>query len=126
MKGCCRNILVVEDNESIRTFLSLLLTRMGHSVVLAENGGEGIRALQKRHFDLIISDLSMPEMDGISMAHVIKKMSIHTPMILMTGNDRESVLPKAARAPIDHIIFKPFSLAEVRNVIDKTLIREAL
>lgn len=121
MEGNCRDILVVEDDGFMRTFLTHILTRLGHAVFLAENGKEGLDALRVRAFDLIITDLSMPEMDGISLAYIAKKMSIPTPMVLITGNDRADVLPKAARAPIDHIIFKPFGLAEVRNIIDKFL-----
>lgn len=119
--GQRRDILVVDDDHLIRRALTHILTQLGHVVFLAENGKEALDAMRVRTFDLLITDLFMPEMDGCLLAYVARRMSIRTPIILITGNDPHDVLPRVGHAPIDHIMFKPFGLAELKKVIDKFL-----
>lgn len=121
MASCRKDILVVDDDRLMREVLTHILTRLGHAVFPAASGKEGLDAIRGRAFDLIFTDLSMPEMDGIVLAYMARKMSIQTPIILITGNDRQDVLPRVAHKPINHIMFKPFGLTEVKNVIDKFL-----
>ncbi|MBA3027517.1 MAG: response regulator [Desulfobacteraceae bacterium] len=116
-----RQILVVDDDELIQTMLAHIINNLGHSVFLVNNGHEGIHALRYRPFDLIITDLEMPKMDGIGLVSAVRTQSIQTPVILMTGSAREDVMRRASKVRIDHILFKPFHLTEVKSVINKLL-----
>ena len=89
-----RRILVAEDNKSIRDVVSMLLDFMGFEVALAGNGVEALSLFLKNSFDLVLTDLEMPIMDGWSLSHCIKERSPNTPVVLMTGADRESVWKK--------------------------------
>ena len=67
-----RKILVVDDEKGVRDILSEILSRMGYEVAVACNGGEGLNLFWTRTFDLVMTDLTMPDMDGWTLAFHIK------------------------------------------------------
>ena len=90
------NILLVEDNWMTRTVLSDYLVRKGYAVFPAENGLEGLRILEHRDFDLVITDYSMPHMGGKEFILHIKKTHPRLPVILVSGfglNETKSLQP---------------------------------
>jgi CheY-like chemotaxis protein len=125
-QGTKRRILVVENNKNVQNVLSLMLCSMGFEVGLADNGLEALVIFVENPFDLVLTDLEMPLMDGSSLAHFIKQMSPKTPIILLTGADRETVWNKAKSECIDSVIFKPFKAGDFENTIQEALdLREA-
>jgi CheY-like chemotaxis protein len=115
------SILVVENNKNVQNALSWMLCSMGFEVGLADNGLEALAIFVENPFDLVLTDLEMPLMDGSSLAHFIKEMSPKTPVILLTGADRESVWSKAKSESIDSVIFKPFKADDFEKTVQETL-----
>jgi len=116
-----RRILVAEDNKSIQDVVSRILDFMGFEVALAGNGVEALSLFLKNSFDLVLTDLEMPLMDGWSLTQCIKERSPNTPVVWMTGSDRETVLKKVKNAPIDSVIFKPFLLNDFQRTVQGAL-----
>ena len=114
-------ILVAEDNKSIQDVVSRFLDFMGFEVALAGNGVEALSLFLKNSFDLVLTDLEMPIMDGWSLSHCIKERSPNTPVVLMTGADRETVWKKVKSAPIDSVIFKPFLINDFQSTVQRVL-----
>jgi CheY-like chemotaxis protein len=114
-----RRILVVDDNKNIQNVLSWMLCSMGFEVGFADNGIEALVIFVENPFDLVLTDLEMPLMDGSSLAHFIKEMSPNTPVILLTGADRETVWNKAKSESIDSIIFKPFTADDFEKTVQE-------
>ncbi len=110
-------ILVVEEDESIRTILSIFLSRAGYEVITAGSGEEGLDFLIKGSFDLILSDLTMPGMDGWTFAWLVKYKSPATPVGLMTGWDEQEITAMMKGSAVDFVMFKPFSLHEMLRTV---------
>jgi CheY-like chemotaxis protein len=119
--GTKRRILVVEDNKNIQNALSLMLSSMGFEVALADDGFEAIAAFLDGSFDLVLTDLQMPMMDGSSLAHFIKDISPSTPIILLTGADMETVWKKVKNESIDSVIHKPFKMTDFEKTVQGAL-----
>jgi CheY-like chemotaxis protein len=94
---------------------------MGFEVALASNGVEALSLFLANPFDLVLTDLQMPIMDGWSLTHCIKERSPNTPVVLMTGGDRETVWKKVERGPVDTVIFKPFRLEDLQRTVQGVL-----
>jgi len=120
-KAKSKRILVADDNKAIRDIVSGILHFLGFEVALAINGIEALAVFLDSFFDLVLTDLEMPAMDGLSLAGHIKERSPSTPVILLTGSDRETVLKKVERGPVDSVIFKPFSLEDFQRTVQGAL-----
>ena len=120
-QGKNRRILVVDDEKSVQDVLSGLLYCMGFEVALAGNGVEALAIFIKNFFDLVLTDLQMPVMDGSNLAHLIKERSPNTPIVLLTGADKETVSKKIKSGSIDSVIFKPFLLNDVQSTVQRAL-----
>jgi len=116
-QGSRRRILVIDDDANVRDVLSLALTFMGYDVAVADCGDEGLNLFLKGPFDLVLTDLDMPGMDGWNLAFRIKEKSPGTPVVMITGKEREGVLEKAKDGSIDFAIFKPFRLDNIQQMI---------
>jgi CheY-like chemotaxis protein len=116
-----KRILLADDNKAIRDAVSELLEFIGFEVALAINGIEALAVFLKSTFDLVLTDFEMPAMDGLSLARHIKERSPITPVILLTGSDRETVLKKVERGPVDSVIFKPFTLEDLQRTVQGAL-----
>jgi len=86
------HILIIDDDDTVRTTFERFLERFGHSVSLAANGREGLRLLRKKKTDLVITDIFMPEADGLEIILEIKKLyrklSADIPIIAMSSGIR--------------------------------------
>lgn len=116
------SILLVEDNEELLNLMTKLLGRE-YNVFTAENGKEGIIVLENEDVDLIVSDIMMPEMDGIEFCKYVKgHLEIsHIPVILLTAKNKEEDRAEAYEIGADAFISKPFNLtvlhAHIRNLL---------
>ncbi|NVJ97759.1 MAG: response regulator [Alphaproteobacteria bacterium] len=122
-------VLVVEDDEAVRDYVSRVLTMHGHSILLAHDGAEAVEQMNAHHFDLLISDIAMPVMDGISLALKVRASRPHVPIILMTGYANERQRAHNLSLLIEGLITKPFTmeqlLSEVGNALKASRERQA-
>ena len=114
-------ILVAEDDKSLRDVVSEILDFMGFEVALAANGLEALAAFLDRSFDLVLTDLEMPIMDGWRLTQSIKERSPDTPVVWMTGANRGAVLKKMEREPVASVLFKPFRVKDLQNTVTGAL-----
>ncbi|WP_051146585.1 PP2C family protein-serine/threonine phosphatase [Marinobacter daepoensis] len=117
-----KTILVVEDNHSERLRLAAIITRLGYSVVEAEDGMEALRIVESQLIDLVISDWRMPNMTGFELCQNIKSDWQCPPyFILLTGQNSILDLAAAMDAGADDFIAKPFAAEELRARISAGL-----
>jgi len=117
MKETRNRILVVDDAKGVREILSIALSAMGFTVIAASDGNEGFERFCEEPCDLVLTDLRMPRMDGWLLARLIKGKSPTTRVILITGEDRKTVLRGLERGEVDSVLFKPFGLEEIEKVV---------
>lgn len=114
-------ILLAEDEDAMRAYLARALENAGYEVVAVDRGTAAIPYLQTQHFDLLLSDIVMPEMDGIELAQRCGEISPATKVMFITGF--AAVTLKANReAPQARVLSKPFHLKdlvlEVQRIFD--------
>src|SRR3972149_6895359 len=114
-------ILIVDDEAGMRGFLSILLERGGFEGACAKDGEEDPDAVRKAHFDLIISDLKMPAVDGVRLLDGVQKLRPETPVILITAHaSAESAIEAMKLGAFDYLT-KPFRVEEIRPIIARAL-----
>lgn len=111
-----RKILIVDDDPTVRSVVSEMLSMLGHEVSTADSGEKGLRIFFKNKFDVVVSDYEMPGMNGVALSTRIKAWSPSTLVVLITGAGKEIILSQKASS-VDRILFKPFNLSEVDNAI---------
>lgn len=114
-------ILIIDDEKGMRDFLSIMLKKDGYDVSLAESGEEGLRAIQKDIFDLVITDVKMAGVDGIEVLKYIKDVSPETVVIMITAYAETETAVEAMKLGAYDYITKPFKVDEMRLVIQKAL-----
>jgi len=110
------NILIVEDDALVRTLLDQFLTSKGYTVTLASNGREGLSSIQQKRPDLMITDMIMPEMDGMELIEIVHKADPDLPIISMSGGMRDvplNILPLAQQIGSYRSFQKPVSLVNL-------------
>ncbi|MDY6842966.1 MAG: response regulator [Thermodesulfobacteriota bacterium] len=111
-------ILIVEDEKDCREMLEELLTSSGFIVEAAKDGTEGIIRLEKEEYDLVITDLMMPQVNGIDVLRTAKKINPHAQVIIVTGfASLETALQAIKEGAYDYIM-KPFKLEEVVKAVN--------
>lgn len=90
-----KRILVLEDEKPLAHALELKLTHEGFEVVIADNGEKGVELLSKEHFDLVLSDLIIPGVDGFGILETVKNKKIKVPVIIMTNLNQDEDKKKA-------------------------------
>jgi PAS domain S-box-containing protein len=118
------SILVVDDEPSVRETLADMLTALNHKVGLAESGHAATTRLEQSRFDLVFTDLAMPEMDGWETARAVRQRTSHTKIVLVTGYGVGTVPPAGETGLIDAIIGKPFDFDQVSEVIQRLFTSE--
>ncbi len=117
-------ILLAEDETAMRTYLERALTKAGYAVVTVDRGTEAVPLLEKEHFDLLLSDIVMPEMDGIELAQRCAEVSPTTKVMFITGFAAVT-LRASKEQPAAKVLSKPFHLRdlvlEVERVFEEKL-----
>jgi len=114
-------ILIVDDEQSMRELLSILLRKEGYDVVTAENGSNALKAVQREIFDLVITDLKMPQFDGMALLKSIKEVSPDTIVIIITAFGTSEGAERARNLGAYDYIGKPFNNDEIKLVIHNAL-----
>jgi DNA-binding response OmpR family regulator len=119
-------ILVIDDDASVREVVSEMLRLEGHDVTIAENGREAIPLLAASHFDLVITDLIMPEKEGIETISEIRRTDSRIPIVAISGGGRlgpGDYLETARYIGADATLAKPFARQELLATIEALLER---
>jgi PAS domain S-box-containing protein len=110
------SVLVVDDEEHVRETLAEMVEALGHTCARADGGRAALAALNEGEFDLVFTDLSMPEMDGWELARAVRRRSPRTRIAVVTGYGRDAARTQGD-APADTVIGKPFDFAQVEEVL---------
>lgn len=118
-----KNILIIDDSESIREVVVFTLEKDGHNVTAAVDGKDALQYLDGRKIDLIITDLHMPNMDGIEFIKEVRKSEDYkyTPILYLTTESQQSKKMEAKQAGATGWIVKPFMPEKLLAAINKIL-----
>ena len=110
-------ILVIDDDERVRTLLRNILLFGGYRVIEASDGESGMRHLEKGGFDMVLTDLGMPGMNGWEVTKLIKTRIPQLPVALITGWGTNLDEKKIKESGVDWIIGKPFQVNEILETV---------
>ena len=114
-------ILLAEDDDSMRVYLARALERTGYDVVAVDNGLAALPLLESEPFDLLLTDIVMPEMDGIELARRATEIDPDLKVMFITGFAAVALNPDS-NAPKDaKVLSKPFHLRDLVNEVEKLL-----
>jgi two-component system cell cycle response regulator CpdR len=114
-------ILITEDEDSLRRFVARALRLDGHETCEAADGAEGLALLDEGPFDLLLSDIRMPVMDGIELAHQAAAKFPDLRILLMTGYADQRERATGLNAIVHDVVTKPFSVADIRTAVADAL-----
>ncbi len=119
-----KTILIVDDSASLRQVVNIALTGAGYSVVEASDGKDALTKLDGRKVHLIISDVNMPNMDGISFVKAAKQMPLYkfTPVIMLTTEAGEAKMNEGKLAGVKAWVVKPFQPAQMLTAVSKLIL----
>ena len=121
------DILVIDDDATIQLVFSQFLTGLGHEVRQAENGKEGMSMIQEARPDLVITDIMMPEMDGLEILMQLRSTHDSVPVIAISGGMRSlpvNFLQQAKLFGARYVFEKPVALDVLRNAVTELLAEE--
>ncbi|HMT42422.1 cell cycle two-component system response regulator CpdR [Sphingorhabdus sp.] len=117
-------ILLAEDEQAMREYLARALERSGYDVVSVDRGTEAAPLLEREHFDLLLTDIVMPEMDGIELARHCSKVSPRTEVMFITGFS--GVALRAGQSmPQAKVLSKPFHLKDLVLEVERLFTKES-
>ncbi|MBB5508243.1 hybrid sensor histidine kinase/response regulator [Paraburkholderia atlantica] len=124
------HILVVDDQLANRELLVAQLATLGYDADMADSGGAALRRFNERHYDLVMTDINMPGMDGYALARCLRAQGATVPIIAITAHVAAEVRAQCTNAGIDEVLLKPVLLdtmdAMVRRVVDEAARRPAI
>lgn len=117
-------ILLAEDEQAMREYLARALEKSGYDVVSVDRGTEAAPLLENEEFDLLLTDIVMPEMDGIELARHCSKVSPRTQVMFITGFSGV-VLRAGESVPNAKILSKPFHLKDLVLEVERLFVKES-
>jgi CheY-like chemotaxis protein len=119
------HVLVVDDDPAVQRLLERIIRNEGHDPVVVASGREALGRLVSATFDLIITDINMPDVDGIELILAVRESGHDMPIIAISGGGlipADSLLQDARALGAIEIVSKPFPIAEMGDVIQKHLV----
>jgi EAL domain-containing protein (putative c-di-GMP-specific phosphodiesterase class I)/ActR/RegA family two-component response regulator len=116
-----RRILLVDDQPSVLRAIARVLALRGYQVETASNGAEAIRKVASGDFDVVLSDIAMPEMDGITLLREIRVHNLYVPVILITGEPTLDTAVQALEHGAIHYLTKPLQMPLLEGMLDKAI-----
>ena len=112
-------ILVVDDNKDLRELAEAILKMQGYQVVLADNGKDALDIFENKHVDLIVSDISMPEMDGFGLLEAVRSREngAAIPFLFLSAYSQKTKQQQARQLAVDDYLFKPFDAKELLDAV---------
>lgn len=119
-----RTIMIVDDSPSIRQVVSMSLTKAGYEVLEAEDGQDALNKLENQKVNLIICDVNMPNMDGLTFLKTLKNLPNHkfTPVIMLTTESQQSLKMEGKMAGAKAWMVKPFKPEQMLEAISKLIL----
>lgn len=114
-------ILVIDDEPGIRDLLDTLLRRKGYVVVLAESGRKGLELFRRDHHDVIILDMKMPGMDGLTVLQEIHRLDPRQPVIILMGAGTAEMEQQVRALGVTEFVEKEFSLDHLGDSLKRIL-----
>jgi DNA-binding NtrC family response regulator len=116
-----KQVLIVDDEPNLRKILSAQLTRDGYDVLTAEDGEQGLAQLEEHHIDLVITDLKMPKIDGMTLLREALREEPQLPIVMITAHGTVDTAVEALKIGAFDYLTKPFDKDEVRQIVAKAL-----
>jgi nitrogen regulation protein NR(I) len=116
-----KQVLIVDDEPNLRKILSAQLTRDGYDVLTAEDGEQGLQLLREHHIDLVVTDLKMPKVDGMTLLKRALEEEPELPIVLITAHGTIDTAVEALKTGAFDFVTKPFDKDEVRQIVAKAL-----
>ena len=113
------HILLVDDDKIIRKMVGSMLTALGYDVIAVKDGHEAIAAFNVNGFDVVLTDINMPHMDGWQLAIRLKDIKPDIPIIAITGEDPNNILARLPGSQIIRALFKPFNMIVLRDTLNE-------
>lgn len=119
-----KRIMVVDDSASLRQVVSIALRGAGYEVVEASDGQDALGKLDGSKFNLMISDVNMPRMDGISFVREVKQSAVYryTPIIMLTTESQDHMKQKGREAGVKAWVVKPFKPDQMLDAVAKLIL----
>ncbi len=117
------SILVVDDELLIRDLLYDFFSSQGWSIAVAENGVKALEVMKNRQVDVVLTDIKMPEMDGLELTSELKRSHPDTPVVLMTGFPSVDTAVSALRSRVVDYVIKPFNINQLFKLVEATVKR---
>lgn len=114
-------ILIIDDAKFSRFMVVSLVKALGHEILEAENGQTGLEKVTTEHPDIIITDLLMPEMDGVELLETLKQRNIATPVIVLSSNIQQTMQQKCMELGAAAFITKPLNKEKLHECINTML-----
>jgi CheY-like chemotaxis protein len=117
-------VLVVDDDEGHRALARAMLTKLGHEVGEAADGGQGLRLAVQRRPDMVLTDISMPGVDGHALISALRAKYADLPIIAISGGSavpKDELLAKAVKLGAKEVIMKPFEPGQLAGAVSRAL-----
>lgn len=121
-----KSVLVVDDDKSMRDFLSIFLKQEGYKVQCADSGKNAFELLEKKEFDLVITDIKMPGVNGVEVLKKVNLLNLDSPVIMVTAYASNETAQEAINQGVYDYITKPFNIDEMRIIIRRALEKKRL
>lgn len=112
-------LLYVEDNPDAREMTTMILQEFFNNIIVAEDGEDGYQKFLANHVDIIISDITMPNLNGIEMSELIREKDTHVPIIFLTAHNDEAYFLNSIKLGINGFLLKPMDIQELIKLIGR-------
>jgi len=117
-------ILIAENELALREFIARGLAQRGYDVAMAQDGSEAVDHLKKQKFDLLLTDIDMPIMDGIALALLVGKEYPKTRIVIMSGHEHQLERAQGLNELVHKVVSKPFTIAAICTVVEDALAKK--
>ncbi len=114
-------ILVIDDEQGIRNLLDTLLSRKGYEVVLASNGQKGLELFRRERPDVVVLDLKMPEMNGLTVLQQVRQLNPAQPVVILTGAGTAEAEQQVRALGVTEFVEKEFSMHRLGDSLKRLL-----
>jgi two-component system response regulator YesN len=115
------NILIAEDDRNVSNLIREIIERKGNTALIARDGAEAYKVFTSFKIDLVVTDLKMPNMDGMTLIDLIRQRDRRVPIIIVTGYGSEKNRALAKQYGVAEILSKPCSVLDISKAIDSSI-----
>ena len=116
-----KKILLADDDKSLNRSVDILLTLDGHQTIPVYNGEEALQKLTQQKFDLVITDLIMPKLDGIELISRARQINCEVPILVISGKLNKKLIQLLKKRNIKYVVPKPINPSRLRKMVNKAI-----